>query len=225
MKLNSEAVNKITHDWSSAFPNLSIYKPLWLLKRYGPIIIGICLNRDSSDDRYLPISHLHNLCSGSEYLTLSLKTELKSGYRKVSNKIRVDNHERDWQQSAEKLRRESYVSLDSEGLSISKVKDWYLDYVNVDPLAKFSPKVFEDIYSLQLYCGKISEAQRDLIHFKELIDSWPRPISHKIGGSSHWVEKTLERFPSQEFVVARVSHLIKKLQLEKIQVGVFNCEG
>lgn len=54
-------VRRVTKDWAVAFPGFAVWRPLHLLRRIGPAVQGICLDRSTSGDGYLPTAHVHAL--------------------------------------------------------------------------------------------------------------------------------------------------------------------
>lgn len=63
--LTAAAKKKITLDWSRLFPELGTYRPLHLLRRVGPLLQGIALERTSGNDLYRPMAHIHCLAQES----------------------------------------------------------------------------------------------------------------------------------------------------------------
>jgi hypothetical protein len=62
MKLTPALKKTITNDWRALAAQFATYKPMWLARRIGPLVQGICLDRDSSNAAYLPTLHVHCLC-------------------------------------------------------------------------------------------------------------------------------------------------------------------
>ncbi len=59
-RLSKQRKQKVTEDWAGCFPDFEVWKPLWLMRRFGPILQGILLNRSRFDD-YRPTAHVHPL--------------------------------------------------------------------------------------------------------------------------------------------------------------------
>lgn len=89
-----------TSDWAKAFPGFDVWQKLCLLRRVGPTLQGICLERTTSGDEYFATAHVHALttdfpvfrscstsaCSprqGSQNTFGSLVTRLNSGRRQT----------------------------------------------------------------------------------------------------------------------------------------------
>ena len=70
--LTGSARNRITTDWQRCFPHLGVRKPMSLLKRNGPLLIGIYLDGTRSNDVYVPLFHVHALMWPSSDMALKL---------------------------------------------------------------------------------------------------------------------------------------------------------
>ena len=92
-KLTPAVKRKITLDWHDCFPEMGIYKPLHLLRRVGPLLIGILLERDRTADRYLPTFYVHNLAKHFPVITLTLASPLRTEKTFAPDKIKVSEHE------------------------------------------------------------------------------------------------------------------------------------
>lgn len=63
---------RITRQWSSLFPYLTVWKPMRLVRRIGPVLQGIALERSTSGPYYFATSHLHALTRPFPVVSLSL---------------------------------------------------------------------------------------------------------------------------------------------------------
>jgi hypothetical protein len=108
-RLDRAAARAITRDWAEAFTGFAVWKPLQLLRRLGPVLQGIALDRSSSGDDYLPYAHVHALTREFPGVSLTLAAPLRS--RGVRQRIRVADHERDFASAVEDLRAQSPLSL------------------------------------------------------------------------------------------------------------------
>jgi hypothetical protein len=51
-KLTRAVEKRITEDWAREFTGMGVYKRRWLMRRVGPLLIGVSLDRDSHGDLY-----------------------------------------------------------------------------------------------------------------------------------------------------------------------------
>jgi hypothetical protein len=63
IKLTPPLKRQITHAWNERFPQMGVFEPMWLMRRIGPVVQGICLNRSSTGTDYIPITHIYDLCA------------------------------------------------------------------------------------------------------------------------------------------------------------------
>lgn len=107
-KLGAKEKRKITADWQALFPEFGPYKPMWLLRRWGPLVAGVHL--DCRSDNYRPLCHLHNLLRPSPVVSLS-------HYRRVPNEyVHLEWHPEKHLRMVEHLRRENPLLL---GMKVS----------------------------------------------------------------------------------------------------------
>ena len=69
-RLTKSLEKSIAEDWRQHLTGLAVYQPRHLLRRVGPLHVGVCLDRDSLGDKYKPCFHVHFL--GKEFPTVSL---------------------------------------------------------------------------------------------------------------------------------------------------------
>jgi len=72
-KLTKQDKVQITKDWQARFPALGIYRPMHLLNRLGPIVVGILLEVKSGNCDYTPSFHVHNLMTPFPVVTLGMQ--------------------------------------------------------------------------------------------------------------------------------------------------------
>lgn len=87
-KLTPAIKKRITNDWHRLFPALGVYKPMHLLNRVGPLLIGILLEVKSGNHNYIPTFHVHNLTRPFPVVALGLATTLNREY--VHQELEID---------------------------------------------------------------------------------------------------------------------------------------
>jgi hypothetical protein len=109
-KLDAGAARRITRDWASAFPEFDAWRPLRLLRRIGPVVQGVTLDKSTSGEDYFPTAHVHALTQDfpTVSLTLSYRLLRLSGQ---PERISVADHGALFQEAAEKLREQSPLAL------------------------------------------------------------------------------------------------------------------
>ena len=99
---------RIAQDWQARFPMLGHWKAGRLLRRVGPLVQGVCLDRSSNPEDYLPIAHIHFL--GMVFPTVALQLPL---YHSAPNgsprRIEYRFHDQEYVDAADQLRRDYLV--------------------------------------------------------------------------------------------------------------------
>lgn len=65
-------MRRVTHDWAALIPGFDIWKPMHLLRRIGPMLQGVALERSRSGAYYFATSHVHALTREFPVISLSL---------------------------------------------------------------------------------------------------------------------------------------------------------
>ncbi|WP_405731498.1 hypothetical protein OG607_33755 [Streptomyces sp. NBC_01537] len=109
-KLSNPVARRITSDWADLFPEFSIWQPLRLLRRIGPVVQGITLDKSTAGDQYYPTVHVHSLAQDFPVISLTLAQRLlkPSG---VQQPIEVDRHPEEFRWAAVRLEEQSAFSL------------------------------------------------------------------------------------------------------------------
>ena len=124
--MESKVANKITKDWQRELPKLGINRPMSLLRRVGPLLVGVSLEREIGS-RYTPTFHVHFLGKQSPGMLLSLPTRLRyeSGPRSnLPQEIPSIEHEAKYKDAAQRLVQQAPLSIEGP-ISISEVVEAY----------------------------------------------------------------------------------------------------
>ncbi|MCP5326637.1 MAG: hypothetical protein H7A09_09995 [Oceanospirillaceae bacterium] len=184
MKITAVQAKSITQDWQNHFPSLGIYKPLHLMRRCGPLLVGLCLNRSSSGDIYKPTFHYHCLLRQFPTVSLSLAVQLKAP-NGTDAAISTKFHEKKLPEAAAKMRALALLPFDFDFgvVEFDVACDKWLGQQQTP----YWPAVMEDRVLLHAWAGKdYTKALRDA---EAALKSWPAFVTDKFGGVSSWVER------------------------------------
>jgi len=166
---------RITADWAAELPTLGIYKPLWLMKRHGPMLVGVCLDRTSSGDEYRPVVHVHNLLSPFPVVSLSLARDLPGErHPALARRIRTDRHEATFRSAAD-VAKAMAPYLEARELSLFALLKLYGDAIvdDWDPAIAREPlRLFEDVVRLTFWAGYEAYARACLDAAATVVDGW-----------------------------------------------------
>lgn len=223
-KLTNKEQCRITKDWSCEFPTLSIYKPLWLLRRVGPLLIGICLERSSTGDRYNPVYHYHNLLIPRENITLSLAQPLMNKNSKVPEQVVVSAHDDSYKDASRRLSMQ-HPLLTSQLVTTSSVFDEYIEYLTQRKdiaITRYPLGIYLDTFTLAKYFG-FDDYANDLLDFIcHEVAFWPKTeFSFNI---NEWKNRmvSLSNRESQDFIISKqlIEHKLISIINQTIKVGI-----
>ncbi|GAA4609554.1 hypothetical protein BJY16_007382 [Actinoplanes octamycinicus] len=187
-------VKRATADWAKEFPNFDVFRSLVLLRRVGPVLQGITLDRTSSGDRYEPVCHVHALTREfPPVLTLTLRQQL-AGPNGYGMQIAFADHDTALADAARLLERQSALPL-QDWPTIPQIVDVYRQFA-LNRLEKgLAPAVIEveDSVLIPAVAGIEDSVADSLRLARELATAWPTsrlPPTWK--GSEAWLED-LER--------------------------------
>lgn len=120
---------QITEDWAPFFPGLGVYKPMRLLRRVGPLLIGVGLDRGAEADAYYPKFYTQCLTSDfSDRILPSLCVKLQRTLCTMTDGqvfgttdfIRLKRHHRRYEVAAGRMKELALLPL-SGGLTCRQV--------------------------------------------------------------------------------------------------------
>lgn len=220
--LSASTKKDITNDWARAFPSLRIHKPMWLLKRHGPILVGVILDRTRSNDVYLPKFHVHNLLAPSPAILLSLVYPVPDVRQpKLSREIKVSRHMEDYL-SAVVFLRQTIDALESPLLNWPQVVKLHCDFIRQKrnyAVAKYCEGVFRDVILLAHWCGHGDYARHCQKEAVRIMQNWIPPVD--VAG---W-QIALEGLINRDAMAKTLETELAKHKLQHIPVFELDFEG
>lgn len=183
--LTAAAKLRITEDWLQLFPGLGRYRPLHLLRRVGPLLEGIALERDSGNDVYRPTFHVHGLVSDWPDVTLTLMQRLRSDRTGGPDFIQVAHHDARYAEAAERLRRQAPLRLDGE-LALGEVVDAYRAFHARPGVHYDAHLLFADMALICGWAGQRDRARALIAEGAQAMEQWPEGARHQVGGVEAW---------------------------------------
>lgn len=157
--LTKSKEKRITEDWQAEFPSLGIYRPRHLLRRVGPMLMGICLDRDSGGEIYKPIFHVHCLSKAFPVVSLTLGRQLRSDRSGGPDFVQVRFHEEKYKEAAARMVRQSLLPLEGD-LRLEQVMDAYRHYLST-PMGKLQAAIlYRDVIILSAWAGDRASASK-----------------------------------------------------------------
>lgn len=212
MKLTRAGREKIARDWKARFPEFCLYEPMHLLKRCGPLLIGILLERSSSNDDYLPIVHIHNLAEAREGISLTAATELRTPRTNAPDWIKVRDHDRRFENVADRLEQQAPLPLEG-AITLQQVLGLYDRHLRS---ARFPTEEYGDTVTLPAVLGEGELALQRLDVAVAAIRSWPPEILEDIGGLDAWKERYESLISNPGVLKKIVADSVESLGLDRV---------
>lgn len=212
MKLTRAAKEKVARDWQARFPEFCLYEPMHLLKRCGPLLIGILLERSSSNDDYLPILHVHNLAEAREGIRLTAATELRTPRTNAPDWIKVRDHDRRFEDAADRFQRQAPLPLEG-AITLQQVLDLYDRHLRS---ARFPAEEYGDTVTVPAVFGDGELALQRLDAAVAAMRSWPPEIVEDIGGVDAWKERYQSIISNPGMLEKVVADTVESFALEQI---------
>lgn len=219
--LTATAKKRITSDWLDCLPSMGIYKPLHLLRRVGPILIGVLLERDSSGRTYRPTFHVHNLGRRFPTIALSLSQPLRTKRTGAAETIDVRHHEQRFQDAAARLSAQAPLPL-AGPVSLDQFIEASLQHMR-RPGEHYEPEVYEDMITVASWAGDTARAQRLLGDAKQLMSEWPTAVLKQLGGVQRWFDGVESRALNQDLVRQGVDAEVTTHRVEAVPSDTLVC--
>jgi hypothetical protein len=214
MKITAAQAKSITQDWQNHFPSLGVYKPLHLLRRCGPLLVGLCLNRSSSGDIYKPTFHCHCLLRQFPTVTLSLAVQLTApngSDAAISTKF----HAAKLPYAAAKMRDLALLPLDAN-FGLSAFDAACTQWLRQQP-TPYWPTVMEERVLLNAWVGK--DYTKALGDAEAALKSWPSFVTDKIGGVTAWLSRVEQVAGNRDGLASVLASEIEVHGVAKLPAG------
>lgn len=224
-KLTRAIEKKITQDWAKEFPGLAVYKPRWLLRRAGPLLVGICLDRDSHGDQYKPCFHVHFLGieSPCPVPVLTLDTVLRTPHTHAPDWVEVRWHEEKYLDAVVRMAEQSLLPLEG-ALTVDQVIAAYRRYMQTPMGSNPQSMVMLmcDVILLLCWCGRKAEAEAAL-NFVLARFHEDRAYRHRYGNQDAFEQAMRRAIEDPGTVQKVVESEVERLGVENLPVSELVC--
>jgi hypothetical protein len=214
-KLTHTAKKKITNDWNNCFPSLGIYKPMHLMNRIGPLLVGILLDVKTGGSDYIPTYHVHNLIRPFPVISLGLKTTLNYEY------VNIEWHESKFYNLSELMMKYALIPFDGE-LDLTTVLAGYKKHL-AKPHIPYQPQEYEDMVLISAWCNNTLQVKNSLDFARDKMGRWPPQVLKRIGGLDIWSNSVKEKAITSETLKSIVDKQIKELKVGRLPVRNLLC--
>jgi len=218
-KLTPALKKSITSDWQTLLPQFVSFQPMGLARRIGPLVQGVCLDRDSSNAAYLPTLHVHCLCRPFPVVSLNLGQPLLSPRSGTAERIAVQFHEGRDKEACTRLVASSLLPVEGDW-RLADVLGAYEKYRQLErPDARYPVPLMEDAVSICAWLGKADEASALVSRYLDEAEGWPLNILVRQGGLAGWQQTLNDLARSGEKLRQVADEQIEALKLQQIPVS------
>lgn len=185
-RLTPATKRQITRDWASALPTLTVWKPMWLVRRHGPMLYGLCLDGAAQPDAYIPTVFTH--CLANPFPAISLTGNAPVPDRVgTSTKVRWMSHGEKFGPMAQFL-AQRHPPLQNGALGLDALLEHYRAYLRGD-YGKNNQWMVGHFTAMALsaaWMGQLDVAQRVLDRAAAIMQSWPLSVRTALGTVAEW---------------------------------------
>jgi hypothetical protein len=218
VKLTTAARRRITADWLKEFPDLGEYKPLWMLRRVGPLLEGIVLDRTSSNDEYRPTFHVHCLLKDFSDVTLTLAHPLLTERTRSPESVSVLYHDKRCVDAARTLERQSPLALAGD-LRLSDVVEAYRRFAYRPGIHYDAHLLYADMAKLCAWFDDRDQASAVIAEGAAIVEGWPLAIRSEIGGVESWRSQLENAVADRKGQRELMDRQVQELELQKLPVA------
>ncbi|WP_406224238.1 hypothetical protein [Streptomyces canus] len=217
-KMEAATVKRVTKDWAALYPGFDVWRPLRLLRRIGPVLQGVTLDRSTSGDAYFPTVHIHALTREFPVISLTLGQRLVTSSG-VQEAVTLSRHGEDYSDAARRLAEQARLSLDLPPTIGDVVRE--LRTFAVSQQAQGGPPAVnevEDSVLIPAASGSVDIAVESIQLAQELLGKWPKsrlPIDWTSG--DEWLEELSVKAGNVDSLHAVVDGQIAFHKLAKVR--------
>ena len=217
----TQARSEITRDWKGEFPGLKIERPLSLLRRVGPLLVGVYLDRFSTTS-YRPTFYVHFLGNSEDGLSLTMRTEFTPTPEMEVPVIEVSAHKRFYKEAARLLREAAPLSIEGP-LTVKEVLEAYRTFSRTCKGESQLANLYQDAIKLATCYGFTDEAKGLLGEIMERTEGDRKFYHH--GGREAYIERMREAIGNpgkiwQTLDEEIIRHKVEKIPFEEFVGGV-----
>ncbi len=208
MKLTPALTKSLTADWNRSFPAFAAYAPMQLLRRAGPLLMGVCLNRSQDNLTYSPIFHVHPLTRVLEEIILGQPRMIPNAL------VHVEWHDSKLEELASRLASRAYLPLTGK-LRLEDVVSGFSSYLE-EPFAPYEPEVYLDLACICRWCGAPEKSEEALRVGEAVMARWPPRVLDGMGGLDAWIREARRLAEDRDRLRATVDQQVVALKLGAI---------
>jgi hypothetical protein len=211
-RLTKSVETIITEDWRQQLDGLAVYRPRHLLRRVGPMLIGVCLNRDSGGEKYLPCFHVHFLGEEFPCVSLTMCTELRNP-KGAPDYIQVQMHHQRYLEAASRLIQQALLPLKGP-IHLDQIIEAYRKYAATPMGQLHTASLFGDCIMLLAICERQTAASNLLE--KTLEELSDQQEFQSFGGRAEFQKKMRQAIEDPDNVWRTVDAQVDSLAVDTL---------
>jgi hypothetical protein len=218
-RIDAKDKRQITKDWLSVFTAFKEYKPMWIIRRNGPFLCGIFLQRNSSNIDYKPLFHVYNLMVDFPVISLNANMYLLN-HKMARDSVTLLQHQESFNSYAERLKQQVSL-LQKDALTCNELvshikKIAQNSYLFENPALSsdaWAARLFQGIVLTLFWFGRTAEAEQEIENAKKIISGWDDNVwVIKELGVDGW-ERQTRRLMNMDTLRVNVETQIQKYKL------------
>lgn len=178
-------------DWRKCLPAMRVYKSMMLMKRNGPILVGLWLKENRANTNYTVNPFVHNLVRPTGFVTLTLRYPLRTKRNTYQDDFTLKSHDREFPDACKRLHSQTIFPL-GENLSLSEIINAYDTAMQRKLVIDSLEFLYEDILCYLTWCGKRTEAEKRLTKYIRMMSEWEERIFERDGGRNAFFDRLVE---------------------------------
>ncbi|MCP4591861.1 MAG: hypothetical protein GY842_14085 [bacterium] len=215
--LTKTVEKRITADWQSEIVGMGVHKPRHLLRRVGPVLVGICLDRGSDGMEYLPTFHTHFLGNVFPVVSLTLSTPLRTERNGAEDWIPIRGHADRFPEAAAMMTKVSLLPLDGD-LRLAAVLDAYRRYMATPMGRRQTATLYRDMVLLRAWARDANGAHTVLDEGLAGLGNNEAALRH-VGGRKAFIAKSREAITQPELIDQTIESQIEALRLGDLPIS------
>ena len=217
-KVDAVTVKRVTKDWANEYAGFDVWRPLRLIRRIGPVLQGITLDRSTSGDAYFPTAHIHALTRAFPVISLELGQRLATSSG-VQEAVQFSRHTEDFPDASRRLAEQARLSLDAR----PTIEDVVLELraFAISQQAQGNPPAVnevEDSVLIPAANGSVGVAEESLQLAQDLLGDWLKtrlPLNWTSGDK--WFEELVAKAGNAADLCETVDSQIAFHKLAKVR--------
>ncbi len=218
-KIETKDKRRIARDWLSVLNGFIQYKPMHFVRRNGPFLCGILLERHSGNLDYEPVFHVHNLMVDFPVVSLGSATYLLNP-KGTKDSITLYQHSEYFNLYVERFKEQTPL-LQENTVSCKNLISHFQNVIHTSN--GYPADSLQDWVLALFWCGEMEEAEKAIAESKKIISQWPEGTKSRFGGEDGW-EQQIRRLMNKKMLEDTVKKQLENFKLTGIVDYTLQCK-